>query len=140
MDGDEFQRQAVEEKGCPGWQVRAGVGDVGLVEEEGDRGVQDYPVVELPFRGIGHLVGLLMDRDVFGVVHRMDVQEFHQPVTETPLTSVPVAPGGFHGILGVTHSSHGQRYGYCGSGSTHSSAPRGYAGYYILSNVSARPG
>ena len=111
VDGDEFQRQAVEDEGRPGGQVLAGIGDVGLVEEERDGGVQDHPVVELPFRGIGHLVCLLMDRDIFGVVHQMDVEEFHQPVTKPPLASIPLAPGGCHGILGVTHSSHGGQYG-----------------------------
>ena len=84
VDGDELERGAVKEEGLQGRKVPSRPGDVQMLQENRNKGVEEHPAVQRTLVHVRHLVRLLVDRNVLVEMRGMDPQEFIEPVVDGP--------------------------------------------------------
>lgn len=58
------------------------------MDGERDECVDEYPAVQMPFRHVGHLLFLIVDRHFFIQSYRMDAEYLIEPVEDAPVGAV----------------------------------------------------
>lgn len=91
MDRSSFESNSVEQECAPHRHVLAHDEDVGLVDGEGDEGMNDDPSVHNPCRNVWNRICLFEHRNGHVEVGRMEPESFHRVFPESPAFLV-VAP------------------------------------------------